>query len=274
MDPAQAFLMGGRKIPSAFQRYQRNTPLPVGTTIRGQVESWEYVQQRDYDDDTKLKFWDDGSPMMQLVIVLVNTGLSEERYRNQETGEADDGDRKLYVKGELQKALRKAITAAGVPFIERGGWITTQITGEGVASNPKYNPPTLYTCHYEPAAQNFLSTPTPDETPAVAVGGFATGANAIQPPVVQPSNGFPGSPGVQSYLPAADPLAAAQAAVQQAMPAQVIQQAAPPVVPPVVPQPAIQPAVPAGLDPTVAAALAALPPEQLAALRAQMGGGQ
>lgn len=107
---ADDFLFG-TKIPSA------KFPTP-GTVVRGTIEGTPEMQQQT-NMDGELQFWDDGKPRMQMVAVLqceiaenpadFEDGLVE---RDSELGDEDEGQRRLYVKGELQKAMKLAIRKA------------------------------------------------------------------------------------------------------------------------------------------------------------------
>lgn len=103
---AEQFLSGG--APTA--KFPRE-----GFTWGGTVESWEMSQQTDMDTD-ELLFWNDGKPRMQLVITMQGeaTGITwETNAYKQVPLPDDDGSRRLYVKGNLQKAVARAIKDAG-----------------------------------------------------------------------------------------------------------------------------------------------------------------
>lgn len=114
----------------------------IGATAKGTIVSLEMQQQRDIKDNTP-KWWDDAKtqPMMQLRVVL----QTDER-----DGEDDDGHRALYVRGNMQQAVRDAIKAAGATTIEEGGTLAVQYTGNGTASKPGFNPPKEYRSQYAP----------------------------------------------------------------------------------------------------------------------------
>jgi hypothetical protein len=138
--------MGGG-VPSA--------KFPVlGHTVSGRITEQPTVeQQRNYEDD-KLKFWDDGKPMMQLVVTLATNE------RDPENPE-DDGARRLYVKGYMKNAVAGAVRAAGARGLEIGGTLSVTYTQDGEKKNPKFNAPKLFTAQYVPAATNALHTPDP-----------------------------------------------------------------------------------------------------------------
>lgn len=143
---ADDFLMGGG-VPSA------KFPA-VGHTVSGRITEKPTVeQQRNYEDD-KLKFWDDGKPMMQLVVTL---STNERDPENPE----DDGTRRLYVKGYMKNAVAGAVRAAGARGLEVGGTLTVTYSGDGEKKNAKFNAPKLFTAQYVSAAAAELNTPDP-----------------------------------------------------------------------------------------------------------------
>lgn len=114
----------------------------VNATAKGPILSLEMQQQRDIKDNTP-KWWDDAKsqPMMQLRVVL----KTDER-----DGDDDDGARAIYVRGQMQQAVRDAVKAAGANVIEEGGILAVQYTGNGTASKPGFNPPKEYRAQYAP----------------------------------------------------------------------------------------------------------------------------
>lgn len=143
---ADDFLMGGG-VPSA------KFPA-IGHTVSGRITEKPTVeQQRNYEDD-KLKFWDDGKPMMQLVVTLATNE------RDPENPE-DDGTRRLYVKGYMKNAVASAVRSAGARGLEVSGILTVTYSGDGEKKNSKFNAPKLFTAQYVAAAAAELHTPDP-----------------------------------------------------------------------------------------------------------------
>lgn len=137
--PTLAQLMSGG-VPSAFSRDN-----PVGTSISGTVRSIEAVQQRDMDTNEP-KFYDDGSPMMQIVI-HVATDLRDQDIPG------DDGVRAIYVKGKNISALRTASRVAGRDYPHVGDGLTATYSGNGEAKKRGWNAPKLYTYEIRPNAE-------------------------------------------------------------------------------------------------------------------------
>lgn len=129
---ANAFLM-----QSGVKSFKFDQP---NTTAKGPIFSLDMQQQRDIKDNS-LKFWNDGNPMMQLRVVL-QTELRDD--------DNDDGQRAIYVKGEMQKAVRDAIRNAGASQIEVDGVLAVQYIGDGERTNPAFNPPKLFRAQYQP----------------------------------------------------------------------------------------------------------------------------
>lgn len=132
-DP-NAFLMSAGVKPFKFEKH--------GDTVKGTIVSLEMQQQRDIKDNS-LKWWDDAKtqPMMQLRIVLATDHRDDDD---------DDGQRAIYVKGNMQQAVRDAIKAAGATTIQEAGTLAVQYTKDGTASKPGFNPPKEYRAQYQP----------------------------------------------------------------------------------------------------------------------------
>lgn len=114
-----------------------------GTTVAGPITRvGEPMQQRDFTTGAP-KFWDDGKPMMQLPID-VQTSMRDPEIVN------DDGVRTLYVRGEMQKAIRQAVRQVGAPGLRVGGQLSVTYTGNGTAKQRGMNPPKLYSATYTP----------------------------------------------------------------------------------------------------------------------------
>lgn len=181
-DEANDFLMGSA-APSISWKDR-----PIGTTVRGTVSRPpRKMQQRDIKDGKPLT-WDDGSPRWQLVVNL-RTELRDP------TVDGDDGERSLYVKGKsMTDALRDAVRRAGAPGIEVGAELSVTYVGDGPKTNPKFDPPRLYSATYSrPVAtgdsgafldgtQNSSAFGAPDGTQhAEAQASHLANARLVQP---------------------------------------------------------------------------------------------
>ena len=150
---ADDFLMG-ESVPSA--------KFPeIGATVSGTIcEPPVVQQQRDYTTG-ELKFWSDGNPMMQLVVTL----QTDER----DPGIVDDdGRRRVYVRGQLKRAVQRAVKTAGAPGLAVGGQLTVTYARDGQPTNPRFNPPKEYTAVYNPpsGATEPTTSPTASAAPA------------------------------------------------------------------------------------------------------------
>jgi len=143
---AAAFLSGGGEAAK--------WPQP-GTEVGGTVRSFRMAQQTDM-ETSELEFWKDGRPRMQLVMDLQcePTGINWKGLENEQYDILDDdGMRTAYVKGELQKAVAKAIKDAGGKF-EVGAYVRIRRVTNGPKTNPKFAAPHRYIAKWTPAAQN------------------------------------------------------------------------------------------------------------------------
>jgi len=112
----------------------------IGDTFRGEIISLDMQQQKDFTTQAPL-FWDDGRPRMQLRIV----GVTDERDNDE-----DNGQRAIYVKGNMQAAIRDAIKTAGAQKIEVGGTLAVRYSADGEPPKKGLNAPKEYKAKYEP----------------------------------------------------------------------------------------------------------------------------
>lgn len=154
--PTLAQVMAGG-TPSFFQRED-----PIGTSVTGTVESIEAQQQRDMDTQEP-KWFDNGQPMMQ-VVIHVATNLRDN------TIPGDDGVRAVYVKGKNLGTLRQASRIVGRDFPHVGDGFTATYTANGEAKKRGWNPPKLYSYEIVPnqtqVTQAMNAMPQQTATPA------------------------------------------------------------------------------------------------------------
>lgn len=152
-----------------------------GFVVEGTVKAANIRQQTDYDTGEP-KFWKDGSPANQMVIDLqcAPTGKTWETIRYIEKSlPQDDGMRALYVKGNLQKALTKALRDAEATF-EIGGYIKVTRVKDGPRVDRTREP-----------AHEFIAEWTPPSKNEAAVGDFlASGVSAPAPAPAAEANPF------------------------------------------------------------------------------------
>jgi hypothetical protein len=124
----------------------------IGATAKGTIESLDMMQQKDFTSGALLT-WEDGRPKMQLRIVLATD------QRDPEIAD-DDGHRAIYVKGQMQQAVRVALKTAGAQKIEVGGTLAVRYDSDGEPPKRGLNAPKLYKAKYEaPAAQTTAVDP-------------------------------------------------------------------------------------------------------------------
>jgi hypothetical protein len=163
---ANDLLMGGGMASAKFPT--------IGTKVTGRIiRDPEARQQTDIQTGDPLTFAN-GDPRMQIVVQLA----TDERDASIDD---DNGDRALYIKGNMLNAVREAVRRAGAKGLEVGGTLTIVYSGDGEAKTRGFNAPKLYTASYTPpsaeAANNVLlmgaqpvpAAGTPDEAPPAGV---------------------------------------------------------------------------------------------------------
>lgn len=124
----------------------------VGDHVVGHImRQPEVQQQRDFDSGEP-KFWSDGNPMMQLRVIL----MTEEH--DSEDPE-DSGERAVYIRGNMQRAVAQAVRQAGVKGLEVGGKLLIKYTGNGTVSRRGLNPPKQYEAKYRPPEPKPVEVP-------------------------------------------------------------------------------------------------------------------
>lgn len=169
LDPNDWLMSGGAKSAKFPE---------VGTVVKGTIVTPPTLSQQTDFTTGALKTWDDGKPMMQLVVTIA----TDERDPDEPE---DDGLRSLYVRGAMQAAVKDAIRKAGAKGLEVGGTIAVRYTGDGVAKQRGMNPPKQFAAQYKApasqAADDFLNTPEPAPAAAPAAAK-ANGGWDAEPP--------------------------------------------------------------------------------------------
>ena len=116
-------------------------------------------------DTQEPKYFDNGQPMMQVVIHIATT-LKDPAIPG------DDGVRAVYVKGKNLSTLRQASRIVGRDFPHVGDGVTATYTANGEAKKRGWNPPKLYSYEIIPnqtqvnQAMNTATEPTqPRQSP-------------------------------------------------------------------------------------------------------------
>jgi len=156
VDPNEWLLSTGIRS-AAFQN--------VGDTVVGFIaRPPEVQQQRDFETG-ELKVWTDGNPMMQLRVVLT-TDL-----RDPDDPE-DSGERAIYIRGNMQRAVAQAVRAASAPGLEVGGKLLIKYVADGKAPRRGFNPPKVYEAKYRAPEREAVpvADPVRETVPATAAG--------------------------------------------------------------------------------------------------------
>lgn len=112
----------------------------LGATVSGTVLSKTVAQQTDMDTG-ELLVWPNGDPRWQ-VVVLLQTGLNDADIIE------DDGRRRLFVKGDMTRAVRDAVRATGRRKLDIGGELSVTWSDEGLAPRKGLSKPKLYEAKY------------------------------------------------------------------------------------------------------------------------------
>lgn len=115
----------------------------VGDKVKGTILGAEKSQQTDIHGAPKT--YDDGNPMMQVVITL----QTDER---DPSVDGDTGERRLFAKGQMLTAIREALRNAGASGLEVGATLAVQYEKDGERKAAGFNPPKLYRAQYQAPA--------------------------------------------------------------------------------------------------------------------------
>lgn len=111
----------------------------IGTSVSGKVTQVFAKQSTDF-DTREPKFWDDGSPMMEPVVIL----------------DTPDGPQTLYVSSAgLRNALKDACREAGVG-LRPGGYLAVKYAADGTPYKKGARPPKIYQAAYDPPGRKRL----------------------------------------------------------------------------------------------------------------------
>lgn len=131
MDSANDLLLGSGGKTAKFPE--------IGAKVVGTVLSADTSQQTDIDGVPK--FWDDGKPMMQVVVQLQTDNREDDE---------DDGVRKLYVKGNMHKAVQEVVRVHRGLAV--GGKLAVAYYADGEQKRKGYSAPKLFKAQYTPPA--------------------------------------------------------------------------------------------------------------------------
>jgi hypothetical protein len=109
-----------------------------GDKVSGTIMSFKARQQTDIKGTPKT--YDDGNPMMQVVITLL-TELVED--------DEDDSLRSVYTKGQMLNAIRTAVVKAGARGLADGGRLVVRYDSDKEPSQRGFSPAKQYSARYE-----------------------------------------------------------------------------------------------------------------------------
>jgi DNA-binding CsgD family transcriptional regulator len=135
-------LLAGSSVPTLSFK-----DTAVGEGYEGTVVGARTVQVRNYEDPTKLEFWDDGKPKLQIEVTL-QTGYADT------TDPDDTGERRVYLFGQKLKAAQDEFRKKGLKKLEVGSHFKITLVGTKPSSNKRYNDVKLYSIEIEPATSN------------------------------------------------------------------------------------------------------------------------
>jgi hypothetical protein len=110
----------------------------INDQVHGTIMNSKVRQQTDFATN-KLKFYEDGNPMLEVVITLL-TDLQED--------DDDDGLRAVYAKGQMLKAIRSAVVKAGAKGIGDGGQLVVRYVGDVPSQTKGMSPAKQYIAKY------------------------------------------------------------------------------------------------------------------------------
>lgn len=109
----------------------------VGDAYEGIISDLRAVQVRNYEDPTKLEFWDDGKPKMQIEVTL-STSYADP------SDPDDDGKRRVFLFGQKLRAAKEELAKKGFKTFEVGMGFKITLSGTKPSQNKRYNDVKLY----------------------------------------------------------------------------------------------------------------------------------
>lgn len=157
----------------------------VGEGYEGTVVSARTVQVRNYEDPTKLEFWDDGKPKLQIEVTL-QTDYADP------TDPDDDGQRRVFLFGQKLRAAQDEFRKKGLKKLENGQTFKIVLTGTKPSQNKRYNDVKIYSIEIDAATSNSAVDALLDMGAKPARGAKIVKLDAKQAKVAETlqSNGF------------------------------------------------------------------------------------
>ena len=119
----------------------------VGDSYEGTIADLRAVQVRNYEDPTKLEYWDDGKPKMQIEITL-STEYADP------SDPDDDGKRRVFLFGQKLRAAKEELAKKGFKTFEVGMGLKITLSGTKPSQNKRYNDVKLYSIELSAATTN------------------------------------------------------------------------------------------------------------------------
>ena len=119
----------------------------VGDSYEGTIADLRAVQVRNYEDPTKLEYWDDGKPKMQIEITL-STEYADP------SDPDDDGKRRVFLFGQKLRAAKEELAKKGFKTFEVGMGLKITLSGTKPSQNKRYNDVKLYSIELTAATTN------------------------------------------------------------------------------------------------------------------------
>lgn len=175
-------LLAGSSVPSLSFK-----DLAVGDSYEGVITGLRTVQVRNYEDPTKLEFWDDGKPKLQIEVTL-STSYADP------TDSDDEGSRRVFLFGQKLRAAQDEMRKKGLKKLEIGSQFIITLTGTKPSANKRYNDVKLYGIEINPAKSDSAADAllAAGATPVAKKDGKIAKLDAKQTKVAETlqSNGF------------------------------------------------------------------------------------
>ena len=119
----------------------------VGDSYEGTIAELRAVQVRNYEDPTKLEYWDDGKPKMQIEVTL-STEYADP------SDPDDGGKRRVFLFGQKLRAAKEELAKKGFKTFEVGMGFKITLSGTKPSQNKRYNDVKLYSIELSAATTN------------------------------------------------------------------------------------------------------------------------
>lgn len=130
--PSVNDLLNGSSGPPAF-KFEA-----IGDTAKGRITKLDTAQVRDFKTGQS-RTYDDGNPIMQIVITL----------------ETKDGEEtRVFCKPAARASIREAVQTAGCTGLETGGELALQYSGDEPPEQLGLSPKKLFTAQYKAPSNN------------------------------------------------------------------------------------------------------------------------